>query len=82
MWICKADYGLGCGGGPAAGLPPAVPHCSVDPGDVLHHQPAGVMSVCMDLVTCVVLLLGSSILKSTKILNRFLNSESVHCYQS
>ena len=75
------DYGLGCGG-PAAGLPPAVPHWSVDPGDVLHHEPAGVMSVCMDLVTYVVLLLGSSILKSTKILNRFLNSESVHCYQS
>ena len=57
MWICMGDYGLGCG----AGLPPAVPHCSVDPGDVLHHEPAGVMSVYC-LVPCVVIL-GSSILK-------------------
>ena len=44
MWICKADHGLGCGG-PAAGLLPAVPHCSVDPGDVLYHEPAERMFV-------------------------------------
>ena len=47
MWICMGDSGLGCGG-TAAGLPPAVPHCSVDPGDVLNHEPAGGMrNVCL-----------------------------------
>ena len=46
--------GLGCGGCTGAGLLPAVPHCSVDPGDVLHHEPAG-GNVCICMVPCVVI---------------------------